>query len=128
MTNTTNTINIVADYPAVAYYTDSNNVVTEGTEIHIPGVRGQLKFGSVKACAELHGMDGAEEERKALEAGEEAWYVMNLGSGITSHDQPKRWVQQFEFGDEVVFHGKRFELQPARNNNVFLSPLDNEGV
>jgi hypothetical protein len=128
MINSTNPITIVANHPAVAYYTQDNNVVHDDTEIHIPGVRGQLKFGSVKGYAEKYGLDAKKEEQRAIETGEAAWFVMNLGSCITSHDQPKRWVQQFEFGDEVVFHGKRFELQPARNNNVVLSPLENQGV
>lgn len=111
---------IIKDYPAIAYFDDGCFVVWDGMQFHIDGATGDLFFGSVIDTAHKYGETPEEAIAREESRGYDAFFAYNCGTSITAHKREKKYVRQFEFGDVVYFHGRKFRLDPARNSNVKL--------
>jgi len=111
---------IIKDLPAVAYFDDGNFAVHDGMQFHIEGLMGDFYFGSVVPNAHKGGMTPNQAIHQEARRGFDPFFAYGGGSMITAHKREKKYVRQFNFGDIVHFHGRSFELEPARNGNVKL--------
>lgn len=84
----------------------------------------EFKLGSIFGYAVEHGDDPLEAyERNKAQNHRSHW--ANAMS-VMIHNGPHTKVERFalSFGDVIGFEGKQFRIDPAPNNNVYLTPVE----
>ncbi len=125
---------LIADFPAYAVYAMPEwrmAKMIDGMEFAMPfesrnyGTQYHFfKIGSVIGSAVKNGDDPIEAMERAKANGHETEFVFGLGVSITAHRQEKGEKFAMTWGDVIGFHGKRFRLEQAPNQNVRLVKVE----
>lgn len=127
---------LIKDYPAFSIYKMPEfrqAKMIDGMEFAMPfetrnyGTQYRFfKIGSVIGSAIHNGDDPLAALERAKGFGHELHFVFGLGVSITSHQRAKEEKFALNWGDVIGFHGKRFKLAKAPNDNVALIEVETE--
>lgn len=124
---------LLADFPAYAVYRMPElwqEKMIDGMEFVMPFESARygtqyhsFKIGSVVGYAIKNGDDPMAAVEHAEANGHDLEYVFGLGTSISNQRHEKGEKFALAWGDEIGFHGKRFRLEKAPNQNVRLVPV-----
>lgn len=120
----------IKEYPAYDVVTFNEGVepkVYDGETLTDEKHLENWRLGSVVSYAIENGEDPIEEYNRALERGHQTHYAMALGAILKSHYEPKKPTDRrimVKYGDVIIFHGQKFQIKKAPNNNINLIKID----
>lgn len=127
---------LIVDYPAYALYRmpDFRQAnMLDGMEFGMPFESSRygtqyhfFKIGSVLGSVLERGGDPYAAVERAKANGHELHFVYGLSVSITAHKRDKEEKFALAWGDVIGFHGKRFRLEKAPNQNVRLVEAETE--
>ena len=110
-------------FEAPDYYTDKD-VIAIAYETRNHGTRyRRYTLGSVARYAMDHGLCPLTAIETAKLTGNELHYAFPKEGMLTSHERPQEIAFLQKHGDEIKFHGERFEIVPTANHNIRLNKL-----
>ncbi len=110
-------------FEAPDYYKDKDVIAIAYESRNHGTLHRRYTLGSVARYA----MDNGHCPLMAIETakltGGQLHYAYPKSSILTSHDRPQEYAFMQEHGDEIKFHGERFEIVPTANHNIRLNKL-----
>lgn len=126
--------NLIVDYPAYALYKMPiyrQEKMIDGMEFGMPfeskshGTQYHFfQIGSVIGSAIKNGDDPYAAVERAKKFGHKLHFVFGLSVSITAWKREKEQKVALNWGDVIGFHGKRFKLVKAPNQNVELVEVE----
>lgn len=128
---------LIADYPAWTIYRakprkhyDTGRTLPQFSACEILGLPFVTKrhgiqyqwfqFGSAVSYALQNGDCPIKSYQQAQERGHKTHWLNSTGTTLTAEPQEKQIRLALNFGEEVIFEGRVFRLDPAANNNADL--------